>query len=276
MITRIADVTSEDSIRRITASHSIDIVLHAAAHKHVHLMEDAPSEAVVNNVGGVLNMAKAAQDCGASTFILVSTDKAVAPTSVMGATKRLCELIITQLGRDSATQFSAVRFGNVLGSNGSVVPIFQQQIEAGGPVTVTHPQVERYFMTAREASGLILMTATIGSNKEIYLLDMGNPVSINSLAHTMIELSGMVPNQDIEINYTGLKRGEKLTESLSSDQEILGETLYPKIMRVKNSSSADLNLEKVDDLIQAALTMESAKVKHCIQKFVPDFIITDV
>ena len=162
-------------------------------------MEDAPSEAVVNNVGGVLNMAKAAQDCGASTFILVSTDKAVAPTSVMGATKRLCELIITQFGRDSATQFSAVRFGNVLGSNGSVIPIFQQQIEAGGPVTVTHPDAERYFMTAREAAGLILLAATIGDNRGTYLLDMGAPVNINSLAQTMIELSGMIPDQDIAI-----------------------------------------------------------------------------
>ena len=276
LITRIVDVTSEDSIKSITASHDIDIVLHAAAHKHVYLMEGAPSEAVVNNVGGVLNMAKAAQDCGASTFILVSTDKAVAPTSVMGATKRLCELIITELGRDSSTQFSAVRFGNVLGSNGSVVPIFQQQIEAGGPVTVTHPKAERYFLTAREASGLILITATIGTNKEIYLLDMGNPVNINSLAHTMIELSGMVPKQDIAINYTGLKPGEKLTESLSSNQEILGETLYPKIMRVKNSNTEDLDLEKIDEFIQSALTMESSKVKQCIQKFVPDFNITDV
>ena len=276
LITRIADVTNEDSIRKITVAHNINIVLHAAAHKHVYLMEDAPAEAVVNNVGGALNVARAARDYGASTFVLVSTDKAVAPTSVMGATKRLCELSIAKLGESNTTKFSAVRFGNVLGSNGSVIPIFQQQIEAGGPVTVTHPDAERYFMTAREAAGLILLAATIGDNRGTYLLDMGAPVNINSLAQTMIELSGMIPNQDIAIKYTGLKPGEKLTESLSSDQEILGKTLYPKIMRVKNSSSEDLNLEKVDEFIHSVLTMESVKVKQCIQKFVLDFNITDV
>ena len=276
LITRIADVTNEDSIRKITVAHNINIVLHAAAHKHVYLMEDAPAEAVVNNVGGALNVARAARDYGASTFILVSTDKAVAPTSVMGATKRLCELSITKLGESNTTQFSAVRFGNVLGSNGSVIPIFQQQIEAGGPVTVTHPDAERYFMTAREAAGLILLAATIGDNRGTYLLDMGAPVNINSLAQTMIELSGMIPDQDIAIKYTGLKPGEKLTESLSSDQEILGETLYPKIMRVKNSNSEDLNLEKLDEFIHSVFTMESVKVKQCIQNFVPDFNITDV
>ncbi|MEC9294073.1 MAG: nucleoside-diphosphate sugar epimerase/dehydratase [Chloroflexota bacterium] len=276
LITRIADVTNEDSIRKITVAHNINIVLHAAAHKHVYLMEDAPAEAVVNNVGGALNVARAARDYGASTFVLVSTDKAVAPTSVMGATKRLCELSITKLGESNTTQFSAVRFGNVLGSNGSVIPIFQQQIEAGGPVTVTHPDAERYFMTAREAAGLILLAATIGDNRGTYLLDMGAPVNINSLAQTMIELSGMIPNQDIAIKYTGLKPGEKLTESLSSDQEILGETLYPKIMRVKNSNTEDLNLEKLDEFIHSVFTMESVKVKQCIQNFVPDFNITDV
>lgn len=194
----------------------------------------------------------------------------------MGATKRLCELSITKLGESNTTQFSAVRFGNVLGSNGSVIPIFQQQIEAGGPVTVTHPDAERYFMTAREAAGLILLAATIGDNRGTYLLDMGAPVNINSLAQTMIELSGMIPNQDIAIKYTGLKPGEKLTESLSSDQEILGETLYPKIMRVKNSNTEDLNLEKLDEFIHSVFTMESVKVKQCIQNFVPDFNITDV
>ncbi|MEC9293653.1 MAG: polysaccharide biosynthesis protein, partial [Chloroflexota bacterium] len=170
----------------------------------------------------------------------------------------------------------AVRFGNVLGSNGSVIPIFQQQIETGGPVTVTHPDAERYFMTAREAAGLILLAATIGDNRETYLLDMGAPVNINSLAQTMIELSGMVPDQDIAIKYTGLKPGEKLTESLSSDQETLDETLYPKIMRVQNPTTGDLNLEKVDEFIHSVRTMESIKVKQCLQKFVPDFNITKV
>ncbi len=276
VITRIADVTSVNSIKNITSAHKIDIVLHAAAHKHVSLMEDTPGEAVVNNVGGVLNMARVAQDCGANAFVLVSTDKAVTPTSVMGATKRLCEMSITELGRDRITQFSAVRFGNVLGSNGSVVPIFQQQIEAGGPVTVTHPDAERYFMTAREAAGLILLAATIGHNQETYLLDMGEPVNINSLAHTMIELSGMIPNQDIKIVHTGLKPAEKLTESLSSEQEILGKTLYPKIMRVMNSHTGEFDLEKVDEFIKSAPNMEPSEVKQNIKKFVPDFTSKDI
>ena len=214
LIVRIADTTDRESIKRITLTHRVDVVLHAAAHKHVYLMEDSPADAVMNNVGGVLNVARAARDCGATVFVLVSTDKAVTPTSVMGATKRLCELAITELAQGNSTHFAAVRFGNVLGSNASVVPIFQQQIEAGGPVTVTHPEAERYFMTAYEAAGLILMAATIGDNREVYLLDMGDPVKIDSLARTMIELSGMVPDQDIKINYTGLKSGEKLTEIL--------------------------------------------------------------
>ncbi|MEC9293742.1 MAG: nucleoside-diphosphate sugar epimerase/dehydratase [Chloroflexota bacterium] len=276
LITQIVDITRADSIRRITEAHNINIVLHAAAHKHVYLMEDAPSEAVVNNVGGALNVARAARDCGASTFVLVSTDKAVSPKSVMGATKRLCEMSITGLDENNATEFSAVRFGNVLGSNGSVIPIFQQQIEAGGPVTVTHRDAERYFMTASEAAGLILLAATIGDNKEIYLLDMGKPVNIDSLAHTMIELSGMIPNQDIAINYTGLKPGEKLTEALSSDEEDLSETPYPKIMRVKKSNTVNLDIDRVDEFVNSAKSMSPLEVKQGIRKFVTDFTISDV
>ena len=271
LIVRFADVTSRESIRRITQSHPIDIVLHAAAHKHVYLMEDTPADAVINNVGGVLNVARAAQDCGATTFVLVSTDKAVAPTSVMGATKRLCELSISQLGKNSTTQFSAVRFGNVLGSNGSVIPIFQQQIEAGGPVTVTHQNAERYFMTAHEAAGLILLAATIGDNKEVYLLDMSNPVKIDSLARTMIELSGMVPDQDIAVDYIGLKPGEKMIEVLSSEEEDLEQTLYPKILRVTNSNIGNLDLELVTEFIESAKSLEPQEVKLGIQKFVTDF-----
>ncbi|MCH8911290.1 MAG: polysaccharide biosynthesis protein [Chloroflexi bacterium] len=273
LIVRIADVTDEESIRRITRTHQIDVVLHAAAHKHVYLMEDAPADAVINNVGGVLTVARAARDCGASIFVLVSTDKAVTPTSVMGATKRLAELAITELGRDNSTHFAAVRFGNVLGSNASVVPIFQQQIEAGGPVTVTHPDAERYFMTAYEAAGLILMAATIGNNREIYLLDMGDPVNIDSLARTMIELSGMVPGQDIEIQYTGLKPGEKLTEILSSEEEKLEQTSHPKLLRVINSGPEKIDLDKIDEFVRSAKTLEPTEVKRGIQKFVTDFTI---
>jgi len=212
---------------------------------------------------------------GASVFVLVSTDKAVTPTSVMGATKRLAELAITELGRANSTHFAAVRFGNVLGSNASVVPIFQQQIEAGGPVTVTHPEAERYFMTAYEAAGLILMAATIGNNREIYLLDMGDPVNIDSLARTMIELSGMVPGQDIDIQYTGLKPGEKLTEILSSEDEELEQTSHPKLLRVMNSSSSDIDIDQIDAFVNSVATLEPAEVKRGIQKLVTDFTIAD-
>jgi FlaA1/EpsC-like NDP-sugar epimerase len=260
-------------MRRIARTHSIDVVLHAAAHKHVYLMEDAPADAVINNVGGVLTVARAARECGASVFVLVSTDKAVTPTSVMGATKRLAELAITELGRDNSTHFAAVRFGNVLGSNASVVPIFQQQIEAGGPVTVTHPDAERYFMTAYEAAGLILMAATIGDNREIYLLDMGDPVNIDSLARTMIELSGMVPGQDIDVQYTGLRPGEKLTEILSSEEEQLEQTSHPKLLRVMNPGGGDIDLDQIDEFIDSAATLDPAQVKRRIQKFVPEFVI---
>ena len=275
LTTRVADVTEEHAIRQIMQDHKINVVLHAAAHKHVYLMEDAPAKAVVNNIGGVLTVARAARDCGASTFVLVSTDKAVAPTSVMGATKRLSELAITELGLNNSTHFAAVRFGNVLGSNGSVIPIFQQQIEAGGPVTVTHLNAERYFMTAYEAAGLILMAATIGDNREIYLLDMGEPVSIDSLARTMIELSGLVPDKDIAVNYTGLKPGEKLTEILSSEEEVLENTSHPKLLRVMNSHTDSLDLDELDRFIDSANSMDSADVKKGIQKFVSDFRIAE-
>jgi len=276
LIVRIADTTDRESIKRITLTHRVDVVLHAAAHKHVYLMEDSPADAVMNNVGGVLNVARAARDCGATVFVLVSTDKAVTPTSVMGATKRLCELAITELAQGNSTHFAAVRFGNVLGSNASVVPIFQQQIEAGGPVTVTHPEAERYFMTAYEAAGLILMAATIGDNREVYLLDMGDPVKIDSLARTMIELSGMVPDQDIKINYTGLKSGEKLTELLSSKSEDLEQTSLPKLLRVMNEINDPLDLVQVDEFIRSANTLELPGVKRKLQEFVTDFTITEI
>jgi FlaA1/EpsC-like NDP-sugar epimerase len=273
LVARIADVTDPVAIRNITKGFGVDVVLHAAAHKHVYLMEDAPADAVINNVGGVLNVARAARECGASTFVLVSTDKAVAPTSVMGATKRMAELAIRELGADESTHFAAVRFGNVLGSNASVVPIFQQQIESGGPVTVTHPEAERYFMTAHEAAGLILTAAAIGDNQEIYLLDMGTPVSIDSLARTMIELSGMVPDKDIAVEYTGLKTGEKLTEILSSPEEELSATTHEKLMLVRNTGPGDSNLQQMDEFIQSARNLTGNEVKQGIRRIVSDYTI---
>ena len=273
LVARIADVTDPVSIRNIMTTYKVDVVLHAAAHKHVYLMEDAPADAVINNVGGVLNVARAARECGASTFVLVSTDKAVSPTSVMGATKRMAELAIRELGVGEGTHYAAVRFGNVLGSNGSVIPIFQQQIESGGPVTVTHPDAERYFMTAHEAAGLILTAAAIGDNQEIYLLDMGAPVSIDSLARTMIELSGMVPDKDINVEYTGLKTGEKLTEILSSSQEELGETSNEKLMLVHNTGPTKAKLEDFDEFVRSARNLTDEEVKQGIQRIVNDYTI---
>ena len=273
LVTKIADVTDPVSIRNITRDHGVNVVLHAAAHKHVYLMEDAPADAVINNVGGVLNVARAVREAGASTFVLVSTDKAVSPTSVMGATKRMAELAIRELGAGEGTHFAAVRFGNVIGSNASAVPIFQQQIESGGPITVTHPEVERYFMTAHEAAGLILMTAAIGDNREIYLLDMGTPVRIDSLARTMIELSGMVPDKDIAIEYTGLKTGEKLTEILSSSSEELTKTQNEKLMLVHNSGPSSSTLEQIDEFILSARNLTDEEVKEGIKRIVTDYQI---
>lgn len=276
LIARIADVADPISIRSIMTEYGVDVVLHAAAHKHVYLMEDAPADAVYNNVGGVLNVARAAQECGASTFVLVSTDKAVSPTSVMGATKRMAELAIRELGAGETTRFAAVRFGNVLGSNGSVIPIFQHQIESGGPVTVTHPEAERYFMTAHEAAGLILTAAAIGDNQEIYLLDMGTPVSIDSLARTMIELSGMVPDKDITVEYTGLKTGEKLTEILTSEQEELVDTANEKLMLVRNTGVGNAKLDQLDEFVATVRNLTNSEVKQGIKRIVPDYQINGV
>ena len=229
-MTIIGSVRDYDRIFGVMNKYKPDCVFHAAAHKHVPLMEDSPNEAVKNNVFGTWNTARAAGETGVSMFLLISTDKAVNPTNVMGATKRICEMIVQDMNRRYAgTRYVAVRFGNVLGSNGSVVPLFKKQIAEGGPVTVTDKNIIRYFMTIPEAVSLILQAAHYAKGGEIFVLDMGDPVKIDDMARLLIRLSGHVPDVDIKVVYTGLRPGEKLYEELLMDEEGMTETENKRI-----------------------------------------------
>ena len=222
--TMIASVRNTDKVNDLFKQYHPDIVYHAAAHKHVPLMEDSPNEAVKNNVFGTLNVARACDQYKTKRMILISTDKAVNPTNVMGATKRMCEMIVQTINKQSQTEFVAVRFGNVLGSNGSVIPLFKKQIKAGGPVTVTHPDIIIYFMTIPEAVSLVLQAGAYAKGGEIFILDMGKPVKIADMARNLIKLSGYEPDIDIKIEYTGLRPGEKLYEELLMKEEGLQDT----------------------------------------------------
>ncbi|WP_269920179.1 polysaccharide biosynthesis protein [Caldifermentibacillus hisashii] len=224
----IADVQDKDRIFEILDEHRPQVVYHAAAHKHVPLMEYNPKEAVKNNIFGTKNVAEAAGTFGVNTFVLVSTDKAVNPTNVMGATKRCAELVIQELDRQYNTNYVAVRFGNVLGSRGSVIPLFKKQIQAGGPVTVTHPEMTRYFMTIPEASRLVIQAGALAKGGEIFVLDMGEPVKIVDLAKNLIKLSGYT-EEEIGIKFTGIRPGEKMFEELLNENEVYPEQVFPKI-----------------------------------------------
>lgn len=224
----IGDIQDRNRMFEVMEAHRPSVVYHAAAHKHVPLMEYNPREAVKNNVFGTKNVAEAAATFGVDTFVLISSDKAVNPTNVMGSTKRIAEMIIQQLDRESKTNFVAVRFGNVLGSRGSVIPLFKKQIQAGGPVTVTHPDMTRYFMTIPEASRLVIQAGSLARGGEIFVLDMGEPVKIVDLAKNLIKLSGY-PIEEIGINFSGIRPGEKMFEELLNEKEVFPEAVFPKI-----------------------------------------------
>lgn len=267
----IGSVRDKRRLDEIFGKYRPDLVFHAAAHKHVPLMEYSPCEAIKNNIFGTYNTAVCAQEFGVKKFVMISTDKAVNPTNVMGASKRMCEMIVQTLQQNGETDFVAVRFGNVLGSNGSVIPRFKKQIAAGGPVTVTHPDITRFFMTIPEAARLVLQAASYASGGEIFVLDMGKPIKIYDLAKKLISLSGYKPERDIEIKFTGLRPGEKLYEELLMSEEGLKKTAHSKIFigRPGTLTLEELK-EKLDRLRDVTYTDEKT-VKKIMSEVVPTY-----
>ena len=269
---QIASIRDKVKLEKLFAEKNIDVVFHAAAHKHVPLMETNPEEAVKNNVFGTLNLVSMADKYGVKRFVQISTDKAVNPTNVMGATKRICEMIVQSMDKISKTSFVAVRFGNVLGSNGSVIPLFKEQIKDGGPVTVTHPEIIRYFMTIPEAVSLVLTAGGLASGGEIFVLDMGEPVKIRDLAENLIRLSGFVPHKDIKIEYTGLRPGEKLYEELLMNEEGMRKTKSEKIYIGKPIEfDQDEFNEQLKSLHECAQANNVAAIEQVLLKMVPTF-----
>jgi len=268
----ICDITDRPRVEDIFHHGQPQIVIHAAAHKHVPLMELNPGEAIKNNVLGTQVVADTADTCGATHFVMISTDKAVNPTSIMGCSKRIAEMYIQDLSRTSRTQFITVRFGNVLASEGSVVPIFKRQIADGGPVTVTHPDMKRYFMTISEASQLVLQAATMGKGGEIFVLDMGEPVKIVDLANMLITLTGFRPGEDIEVVFTGPRPGEKLFEELRIEGEDMQRTHHPKISIWKNIPMDRSRLRaSISELLAIATTGAPATMASKIKDLVPEY-----
>jgi FlaA1/EpsC-like NDP-sugar epimerase len=273
----VADVTNFEKMDQIFYEFKPDIVFHAAAYKHVSLMEENPHEAIRVNVGGTRILTELAVKYKVGKFVMISTDKSVNPTSVMGASKRICEKIVQSKAQieGEKTQFIITRFGNVLGSNGSVIPLFSKQIQNGGPVTVTHPEIYRYFMTIPEACQLVLEAGFMGNGGEIFVFDMGNPVRIADLAHNMILLSGLVPEKDIQIKYTGLRPGEKLYEELLTDKETTLPTHHPKIKKASvEKLDGSAVLKKVDDLLNNLYNLTKKDVVKKIKELVPEYDYT--
>ena len=271
LVVLIASVRNTKRIETIFEQYRPNIVYHAAAHKHVPLMEDSPNEAIKNNVMGTYKTAVAADKYGTEKFVLISTDKAVNPTNVMGASKRICEMIIQMMNQKSKTNFVAVRFGNVLGSNGSVIPLFKQQIAEGGPVTVTDPNIIRYFMTIPEAVSLVLQAGAYARGGEIFVLDMGEPMKILDLAINLIKLSGYKPYEDIDIKFTGLRPGEKMYEELLMDEEGLKKTANKMIFIGKPIDFDTEVFEKQLEQLIVEAKEETGDIRGMIKEIVPTY-----
>ena len=271
LVVLIGSVRNTNRLDYLFRTYRPDIVYHAAAHKHVPLMEDSPNEAIKNNVLGTYKTARAAIKYKAKRFILISTDKAVNPTNIMGASKRLCEMVVQMSNQKSSTEFVAVRFGNVLGSNGSVIPLFKQQIESGGPVTVTHKDIIRYFMTIPEAVSLVIQAGAYAKGGEIFVLNMGNPVRILDMAENLIRLSGYEPYKDIDICFTGLRPGEKLYEELLMDEEGLQKTVNDRIFIGKPIDMDYDRFERALNRLGEAALSETANVRWIVHELVPEY-----
>nr|WP_130789770.1 nucleoside-diphosphate sugar epimerase/dehydratase [Lachnoclostridium pacaense] len=271
LVVLIGSVRNTNRLDYLFRTYRPDIVYHAAAHKHVPLMEDSPNEAIKNNVLGTYKTARASIKYKAKRFILISTDKAVNPTNIMGASKRLCEMVVQMSNQKSSTEFVAVRFGNVLGSNGSVIPLFKQQIESGGPVTVTHKDIIRYFMTIPEAVSLVIQAGAYAKGGEIFVLNMGNPVRILDMAENLIRLSGYEPYKDIDICFTGLRPGEKLYEELLMDEEGLQKTVNDRIFIGKPIEMDYDRFERALNRLGEAALSETANVRWIVHELVPEY-----
>ena len=273
IVPSVTDITDANRVSHVFAEHRPDIVFHAAAYKHVPLMEQHPGEAIKNIPLATSILARAADKHDVKTFVMISTDKAVNPTSVMGCCKRVAEMLVHLIADESATQFSTVRFGNVLNSAGSVVPVFREQILRGGPITVTHPDIERYFMTIPEAARLVIQAGLLGNGGEVFVLDMGEPIRIADLAHDMVRLSNLEVGRDIEIRYTGLRPGEKLYEELFTEHEKLLDTAHPKIHSAEIKAVGVENTDAVIEQLTTVLHRPADEVRALLHQLVPEYML---
>ncbi len=269
----LGDIRDKSMLQSVFNSFQPHVVLHAAAYKHVPMQENNPWEAIITNVQGSLNVMESCEMNGVERFVLVSTDKAVNPTNIMGATKRVAEILIQSKSKKSSVKYMAVRFGNVIGSSGSVIPTFQEQIKKGGPITITDPNMKRYFMSIPEAAQLILQAGSIGEGGEIFILDMGEPVLVKDIAYELVRLSGLEPEVDIPINYIGLRPGEKMYEELMTRGENIVDTSHEKIMVLKNGNdhSWDFVLSKIESITRAAKSYDSNIIKNTLSEFVTEY-----